>query len=81
MTSASWDASEDRRSSFAVADETMLRRIRAPLYVTAHLAPDDPRLADLERGVLRKLRRTLPSVHVDYAARSATGLFEGSAEH
>jgi ABC-2 type transport system permease protein len=78
---ASRDASEDRRSSFAVADEAMLRRIRAPLYVTAHLAPDDPRLADLERGVLRKLRRTLPSVHVDYAARSATGLFEGSAEH
>ena len=78
---ASWDASEDRRSSFAVADETMLRRIRAPLYVTAHLAPDDPRLADLERGVLRKLRRTLPPVHVDYAARSATGLFEVSAQH
>ena len=78
---ASWDASEDRRSSFAVADEIMLEKIREPLYVTARLAPDDPRLADLERGVLRKLRRTLPSVHVGYAARSATGLFEGSAEH
>jgi len=59
----------------------MLRKIGEPLYVTAHLAPDDPRLADLERGVLRKLRRTLARVHVDYAARSATGLFEGSAEH
>lgn len=80
-TRASWDASEDRRSSFAVADERMLGTIREPLYVTAHLAPDDPRLADLERGVLRKLRRTLPSVHIDYAARSATGLFEGPAEH
>src|SRR5262245_19444971 len=78
---ASWDASEDRRSSFAVADERMLGKIRQPLSVTVHLAPDDPRLADLERGVLRKLRRTLASVHVDYAARSATGLFEGSAEH
>lgn len=78
---ASWDASEDRRSSFAIADETMLAKIREPLSVTVHLAPGDPRLADLERGVLRKLRRTLPSVHVDYAARSATGLFEGSAEH
>lgn len=73
----SWDLSEDRRSSFSVADETALRRIDAPLAVTVHLAPEDPRLADLERGVLRKLRRTLPSVHVTYAARSATGLFEG----
>ena len=78
---SSWDASEDRRSSFAVADEAALRQIDAPLYVTAHLAPDDPRLADLESGVLRKLRRTLPSVHVDYAARGSTGLFEGSAAH
>ena len=78
---ASWDASEDRRSSFAVADEMMLGKIREPLSVIAHLAPDDPRLADLERGVLRKLRRTLPSVHVEYAARGATGLFEGSAQH
>src|SRR5262245_35194718 len=59
---ASWDMSEDRRSSFAVADEALLAKIREPLLVTAHLAPEDPRLADLERGVLRKLRRTLPSV-------------------
>ena len=77
--STSWDMSEDRRSSFATADEALLRTIHAPLYVTAHLAPEDPRLADLESGVLRKLRRTLPAVHVDYAARGATGLFEGSA--
>ena len=77
----SWDASEDRRSSFAAADEALLRTIRAPLSVTAHLAPEDPRLADLESGVLRKLRRTLPSVRVSYAARGATGLFEGSSAH
>ena len=77
--STSWDMSQDRRSSFASADEALLRTIHAPLYVTAHLAPEDPRLADLESGVLRKLRRTLPAVHVDYAARGATGLFEGSA--
>jgi ABC-2 type transport system permease protein len=74
----SWDLSEDRRSSFARADEALLRTIHEPLHVTAHLAPEDPRLADLERGVLRKLRRTLPSVQVEYAARSSTGLFEGS---
>jgi hypothetical protein len=74
---ASWDWSEDRRSSFGSADESLLRTIHTPLRITAYLAPEDPRLADLESGVLRKLRRTLPSVDVDYAARSSTGLFEG----
>jgi hypothetical protein len=76
---ASRDTSEDRRSSFSAADEKALRQITAPLFVTAHLAPEDPRLADLEREVLRKLRRTLPSVRVEYAARGTTGLFEGPA--
>jgi hypothetical protein len=38
-------------------------------------------LADLEREVLRKLRRTMRSVHVVYAARSSTGLFARPGEH
>jgi hypothetical protein len=77
-TSTSWDLSEDRRSSFSVADEAQLRRISTPLDITVHLAPEDPRLADLERSVLRKLRRTLPDVRVTYASRGSTGLFEGA---
>jgi len=74
---ASWDASEDRRNSFPRADERALRHIREPLRVTVHLAPEDPRLVDLQRGVLHKLERTLADVRVDYVSRSNTGLFEG----
>ena len=77
----SWDVSEDRRNSFFAADERALSLIRAPLRVTVNLAPEDPRLADLERGVLRKLRRTLPEVDVQYAARGSTGLFARPGEH
>ena len=78
---ASWDASEDRRNSFAPADERALAAIRDPLHITAYLAPEDPRLADLERGVLRKLRRTMRDVDVRYVARGSTGLFARPGEH
>jgi hypothetical protein len=77
----SWDVSEDRRNSFAPADERALASIRARLHVTVYLAPEDPRLADLERGVLRKLRRTLPHVDVSYVARGSSGLFARPGEH
>lgn len=79
MLRPSWDVSEDRRNSFSPAVERALSSIRAPLHVVVHLAPEDPRLADLERGVLKKLRRTMPHVRVDYAARTTSGLFERSA--
>jgi hypothetical protein len=77
----SWDVSEDRRNSFAPADERALATIRDPLRVTVFLAPEDPRLADLERGVLRKLRRTMREVDVQYVARGSTGLFARPGEH
>lgn len=77
----SWDVSEDRRNSFSPTDERALSSIRAPLRVTVYLAPEDPRLADLERGVLRKLRRTLPRVDVSYVARGTSGLFARPGEH
>lgn len=78
---ASWDASEDRRNSFAPADERALAAIRDRLRITVYLAPEDPRLADLERGVLRKLRRTMRDVDVRYMARGGTGLFVRPGEH
>ena len=56
---ASRDVSEDRRNSFPRADEAALRSINAPLHITVYLAAEDPRLVDLERGVLSKLRRTM----------------------
>jgi ABC-type transport system involved in multi-copper enzyme maturation permease subunit len=77
----SWDVSEDRRNSFSAADERALSALHAPLRVTVNLAPEDPRLADLERGVLRKLRRTLQQVDVQYDAHGSTGLFARPGEH
>jgi hypothetical protein len=77
----SWDLSEDRRNSFASSDERALRSIREPIEIRVHLAPEDPRLTDLERSVLRKLRRTVPGVHIEYEARGTTGLFERPGEH
>jgi ABC-2 type transport system permease protein len=78
---ASWDMSENHRNSFAPADEAVLRQIKEPLKVTVYLAAEDPRLMDLERSVLVKLRRLLPRVEVDYAAGSHTGLFESDEDH
>ncbi|HKP84909.1 MAG TPA: ABC transporter permease subunit [Blastocatellia bacterium] len=77
----SMDVSENRRNSFSAADEAALSQIREPLKVTAYLSPEDPRLTDLERSILGKLRRVLPRVDVDYAATSITGLFEDAEDH
>jgi ABC-2 type transport system permease protein len=78
---ASVDTSEDRRNSLPRADEIALRQIAQPLHVTVYLAAEDPRLTDLERGVLAKLRRTMREVDVTYAASSRSGLFERPNEH
>lgn len=77
---AGWDLSEDRRGSFPRADEAALRRIEQPVMITVHLSAEDPKLSDLERNVLAKLRRVLPHLRVVYAAESRTGLFEGQGE-
>lgn len=61
------DFTEDRRNSFSVADEAALRALKGDLTVTVYLAPTDPRLYDLERSVLGKLRRTMRHMDVDYA--------------
>ncbi len=61
------DVAADRRNSFPAGDERALRTLRAPLVVVVHLAPEDPRYADLRRNVLGKLERTLPDVTVRLA--------------
>ncbi|MEO8336333.1 MAG: ABC transporter permease subunit [bacterium] len=78
---ASVDLSDDQRNSFSPADEAALRGVHAPLVITAYLAAEDPRLTDLERGVWAKLRRVLPGVRVEYAAKGRSGLFERPADH
>ena len=61
------DLAEDRRNSFPAADERALRELREPLIITVHLAPEDPRYADLRRNVLAKLERTLANVTIRLA--------------
>jgi ABC-2 type transport system permease protein len=78
---ASSDVSEDRRNSFPRADEAALRAIDQPLTITVYLAAEDPRLTDLDRGVLAKLRRVMKHVTVVYAAQGRSGLFEKPEEH
>lgn len=64
------DVTEERRNSFNPAVERALRRIDQPLKITVHLSPDDSRLADLERNVLDKLRRSVPRLKVIYAGQA-----------
>lgn len=72
----SWDVSENRRNSFSAEDEAVLKQLNQPLKITVFLSPEDPRLTDFEQNVLRKLRRVLSRLEVEYAATSTTGLFE-----
>jgi hypothetical protein len=75
------DLSEDRRNSLPPADARALATLPVPLVVEAHLAPEDPRLADLRRGVLHKLERAVPAIRVTTVARTSTGLFEPPDGH
>ncbi|MCU1264942.1 MAG: hypothetical protein JWM21_1260 [Acidobacteria bacterium] len=78
---SSWDFSENRRNSFAPVDEALLRQIKQPLRITVFLSAEDPRLTDFEQNVLRKLRRNVSQLEVDYAAGGRTGLFAGADDH
>jgi hypothetical protein len=78
---SSWDASENRRNSFSRNDEMALSQIQQPLKITVVLSPEDPRLTDYEQNVLRKLRRVLPRLNVEYSGSSRTGLFEKPEDH
>ncbi|MDX6304715.1 MAG: hypothetical protein QOI77_1684 [Blastocatellia bacterium] len=78
---ASWDVSENRRNSFSRNDEVALSQIQQPLKITVVLSPEDPRLADYEQNILRKLRRVLPRLDVEYSSSGRTGLFEKPEDH
>jgi ABC-type transport system involved in multi-copper enzyme maturation permease subunit len=62
------DVTEDQRNSFPAADQWALAQLTQPLVVTVHLAPEDPRYADLQREVLAKLTRALPHVTIRLAS-------------
>jgi ABC-2 type transport system permease protein len=61
------DVTPDRRNSFPPADEHLLSRLREPLSVTVYMATSDPRLVDLDRKVLARLKRAMPRVTVRIA--------------
>jgi ABC-2 family transporter len=61
------DVTEDRRNSFPIADQTVLAKMAEPLVVTVHLTPEDPRYADLQRNVLAKLERVMPTISIRLA--------------
>lgn len=74
------DVSEDRRNSFPAADQSALAKLPENLDITVHLAPEDPRFADLQRNVLTKLERAIPNVSIRLAGRqnSATSIADDS---
>jgi ABC-2 family transporter len=65
------DVTEDRRNSFARADARLLATLAAPLTVTIHLAPEDPRYVDVQRAVFSKLARVMPDLAIRIAAPHA----------
>jgi hypothetical protein len=66
------DVTEDHRNSFPPADERALAALAERLVVTVHLAPEDPRYADLQRNVLAKLGRAMPRVTIRLADKRQT---------
>jgi ABC-2 type transport system permease protein len=62
-----YDVTEDQRNSFPSADQRVLATLTAPLVVTVHLAPEDPRYVDLRRNVLARLERVMPNVAIHLA--------------
>jgi len=81
MVRPSWDTSENRMNSLPEADEEALAKIRTPLRIEAHLAPEDSRRVDLERKTLSKLRRVMPKLDVHYVSATSIGMFEQTSQH
>jgi hypothetical protein len=81
LVTPSWDTSESRANSFAEADEETLARIRGPLSIEVHLAPEDPRRVDFDHRSLSKLRRVMPKTRVRYVSSTSIGLFEQTTPH
>jgi ABC-type transport system involved in multi-copper enzyme maturation permease subunit len=80
-THASFDLSEDRRSSFSPQDERVLRSIEEPVTIRMYLAAEDPRANDYERNILTKLRRSVRDLRVEYPYAGQTALFENDGRY
>lgn len=84
LASSQWkfhsDLSEDRRNSFSPEQEVTLKSIRGNLQIQVALSPDDPRYKDLQRNVLSKLQRTMPSLSVSFDSTGKSNLFGVGSE-
>jgi ABC-2 type transport system permease protein len=69
------DVTPDRRNSLPAADEKLLGQLHERLLVTVHMASSDPRLVDLDRKVLARLKRAMPWVTVRIAEPGQTSPF------
>jgi len=74
------DVTPDRRNSFPLPDEQLLGKLSERLLVTVHMASSDPRLTDLDRKVLARLKRAMPRVTVRIAEEGKTGPFGGAGD-
>jgi len=74
------DVTPDRRNSFPPADEHLLGQLRDRLSVTVHMAPSDPRVIDLDRKILARLKRVMPRVTVQIADSGQAGPLGTSGE-
>jgi ABC-2 type transport system permease protein len=59
-----FDVTPDRRNSFPLRDEKLLGQLQERLLVTVHMGSSDPRLVDLDRKVLARVRRAMPWVTI-----------------
>lgn len=75
------DATEDRRNSFSPGDEALLRTLDGRLTIRVYLAPSDPRVYDLERNILGRLRRTIRHVSVNYQDMNANRFLPGEDDY
>ena len=69
------DVTPDRRNSFPLGDEKLLGQLQDRLLVTVHMASSDPRLVDLDRKVLARLKRAMPWVTIRIAEPGQTSPF------
>jgi ABC-2 type transport system permease protein len=74
------DVTPDRRNSFPLADEKLLRQLQGRLLVTVHMASSDPRLVDLDRKVLARLKRAMPWVTIRIAEPGQTNPFGAAGD-
>jgi ABC-2 type transport system permease protein len=69
------DVSDDRRNSFAFADEAALRGMDRGLQIIVHLDREDSRARELAANVLAKLERLVAHLDVRWEDSGSLGVF------